>query len=76
MKFKLWERFSETGLEVAESMEVNGKRTFGYDAPSFTSVHKLCISLTVSLFVYYKQQQSEFARIIKEKNPIYCNLSS
>lgn len=33
MKFKLWERFSETGLEVAESMEVNGKRTFGYDVP-------------------------------------------
>ena len=33
MKFKLWERFSETGLEVAESMEVNGKRTFGYDIP-------------------------------------------
>lgn len=35
MKFKLWERFSETGLEVAESMEVNGKRTFGYDIPIF-----------------------------------------
>lgn len=33
MKFKLWERFSETGLEVAESMEVNGIRTFGYDVP-------------------------------------------
>ena len=33
MKFKLWERFSEIGLEVAESMEVNGKRTFGYDVP-------------------------------------------
>lgn len=33
MKFKLWERFSETGLEVAESMEVNGKETFGYDVP-------------------------------------------
>jgi hypothetical protein len=32
--------------------------------------------LTVSLFVYYKQQQSEFARIIKGKKPIYCNLSS
>ena len=33
MKFKLWERFSEIGLEVSESMEVNGKRTFGYDVP-------------------------------------------
>ena len=29
----LWERFSETCLEVSESMEVNGRRTFGYDAP-------------------------------------------
>ena len=76
MKFKLWERFSETGLEVAESMEVNGKRTFGYDVPILYKRAERSTSLTVSLFVYYKQQQSEFARIIKEKNPIYCNLSS
>ena len=33
LKFTLWERFSEAGLEVQETMEVNGKRTFGYDAP-------------------------------------------
>ena len=33
MKFKLWERFSGECLEVSESMEVNGKRTFGYDDP-------------------------------------------
>lgn len=33
MTFKLWERFSNSCLEVSESMEVNGKRTFGYDAP-------------------------------------------
>ncbi len=33
MKFKLWERFSDECLEVSESMEVNGKRTFGYDDP-------------------------------------------
>lgn len=33
MTFKLWERFSDSCLEVSESMEVNGKRTFGYDAP-------------------------------------------
>lgn len=33
MTFRLWERFSETCLEVSESMEVNGRRTFGYDAP-------------------------------------------
>ena len=33
MTFKLWERFSEQCLEVSESMEVNGKRTFGYDEP-------------------------------------------
>ena len=33
MTFKLWERFSESCLEVSESMEVNGKRTFGYDEP-------------------------------------------
>ena len=31
--FKLWEKFSDTCLEVFESMEVNGKRTFGYDVP-------------------------------------------
>ena len=33
MTFRLWERFSETCLEVSESMEVNGKKTFGYDVP-------------------------------------------
>ena len=33
MVFRLWERFSEACLEVSESMEVNGKRTFGYDVP-------------------------------------------
>ena len=33
MKFRLWERFSEACLEVSESIEVNGRRTFGYDDP-------------------------------------------
>ena len=33
MTFKLWEKFSDSCLEVSGSMEVNGKRTFGYDAP-------------------------------------------
>ena len=33
MTFKLWEKFSDSCLGVSESMEVNGKRTFGYDAP-------------------------------------------
>ena len=33
MTFKLWERFSNSFLEVSESMEINGKRTFGYDDP-------------------------------------------
>ncbi len=33
MTFKLWEKFSDSCLEVSESMEVNGRRTFGYDAP-------------------------------------------
>lgn len=31
MIFCLWEKFSEECLEVSESMEVNGKKTFGYD---------------------------------------------
>ena len=31
--FKLWEKFSDSCLEVSEIMEVNGKRTFGYDDP-------------------------------------------
>ena len=33
LKFTLFERFSEDCLEVSESMEVNGKKTFGYDEP-------------------------------------------
>ena len=33
MVFRLWEKFSDTCLEVSESMEVHGKRTFGYDVP-------------------------------------------
>lgn len=33
LKFTLWERFSQDCLEVTETMEVNGKRTFGYDMP-------------------------------------------
>ena len=33
MTFKLWEKFSDNFLEVSESMEVNGKRIFGYDEP-------------------------------------------
>lgn len=33
VKFTLFERFSEEVLEVSESMEVNGKKTFGYDVP-------------------------------------------
>ena len=33
MMFKLWEKFSDSCLEVSESMEINGKRTFGYDEP-------------------------------------------
>ena len=33
LKFTLFERFSKEQLEVTETMEVNGKRTFGYDEP-------------------------------------------
>lgn len=33
LKFTLFERFSEACLEVTETMEVNGKKTFGYDVP-------------------------------------------
>lgn len=33
LKFTLFERFSEEKLEVSEVMEINGKRTFGYDDP-------------------------------------------
>lgn len=33
LKFTLFERFSEECLEVSESMEVNGKKTFGYEEP-------------------------------------------
>ena len=30
---KLWEKFSDSCLEVSEIIEVQGKRTFGYDVP-------------------------------------------
>ena len=33
LKFTLYERFSKDYLEVSESMEVNGRKTFGYDEP-------------------------------------------
>ena len=33
MKFRLFERFSNDALEVVETMEVNGKRVFGFDDP-------------------------------------------
>lgn len=33
MKLILWEGFSDTCLEVSEIMEMNGKKTFGYDEP-------------------------------------------
>ena len=33
LKFTLFERFSEDVLEVSECMEMNGRRTFGYDQP-------------------------------------------
>ena len=33
LRFTLQERFSPDCLEVQETMEVNGRRTFGYDVP-------------------------------------------
>ena len=33
LKFTLFERFSPDFLEVSETMEINGRRTFGYDDP-------------------------------------------
>ena len=33
LKFSLFERFSREVLEVSESMEVNGKKAFGYQVP-------------------------------------------
>ena len=46
MIFKLWEKFSDTCLEVFESMEVNGKRTFGYDVPIiYKRVKSLCLTV-------------------------------
>lgn len=33
LKFTLYEEFSKDYLSVSESMEVNGKKTFGYDDP-------------------------------------------
>ena len=39
MTFRLWERFSETCLEVSESMEVNGKKTFGFKFHHFAGIN-------------------------------------
>ena len=33
LKFTLHERFAEACLEGTETMEMNGKRTFGFDEP-------------------------------------------
>src|SRR5699024_11391672 len=33
LTFTLYERFSSEGLEVSESMEMNGRPTFGYGEP-------------------------------------------
>ena len=33
LKFTLFERFYEDTLEVSETMEMNSKRTMGYDEP-------------------------------------------
>ena len=33
LKFSLYERFSTDCLEISESMDMNGKRTFGFDEP-------------------------------------------
>ena len=33
LKFTLYDAFSQEALEVTETMEMNGKRTFGYDVP-------------------------------------------
>ena len=33
LKFTLFEKFSKEQLEVSETIEVNGKRTFGFDVP-------------------------------------------
>ena len=40
LKFTLFERFSSEVLEVSETMEMNGKRTFGYDVPFYTAAPK------------------------------------
>lgn len=41
LKFTLFERFSKEKLEVSEIIEVNGKRTFGYDEPIiYKRIHK------------------------------------
>ena len=33
LRFTLYERFSRDALEVTETMEANGRRTFGFDVP-------------------------------------------
>lgn len=45
LKFTLFERLSKDCFEVHETMEVNGKRTFGYDEPI---LYKRVIDNTIS----------------------------
>ena len=47
MVFRLWEKFSDTCLEVSESMEVHGKRTFGYDDGVFTRLQDFLLKFMV-----------------------------
>lgn len=55
LKFTLFERFSKDCLEVSESMEINGKKTFGYDEPIiykaiwviFNAIYKKAVYLNI-----------------------------
>ena len=47
MVFRLWEKFSDTCLEVSESMEVHGKRTFGSDDGVFTRLQDFLLKFMV-----------------------------
>ena len=55
LKFTLFERFSKDCLEVSESMEINDKKTFGYDEPIiykaiwviFNAIYKKAVYLNI-----------------------------
>ena len=73
LKFTLFERFSREQLEVSESMEVNGRRTFGFDEPiiyclaSRRELSKELLDSPDTVFVSKKEALEQCSLFLKVK---------